>query len=179
MKGWGRYVVLLHADGSRTLYAHLQQDGVTVSEGSTITQGDVLGGSDNSGGSSGPHLHVEYAPNGKIYEKASKADAEPCIDSVSGSVSIRDNGAIADDAFSLYLNGAKICSTTIGAANTCAVGSLRSGMIQLTLVVDIAPDNVGTYELVVGSGLTFLDGSTVRSGGLPQGGSATFSVVVP
>lgn len=179
VKGWGRYVIVRHSDGSTSLYAHLQTDGVIVQEGGPVSRGDVLGGSDNSGGSSGPHLHVEYAPNGKIYEKSGKADAEACIDLVSGSVSIRDNGSLADDAFSLYIAGAKVCSTTIGASNTCAIGALRSGTTTITLVADSAPDNIATYALTLGSGLKFSDGSTSRTGTIPQGGSVSYTIIVP
>ena len=72
---------------------------------------------------------------------------EPCIDqNVSGSITVRDNGFLADDAFSVSLDGLIVCVTAIGASNTCGIGNLRSGTATLTLVAVIAPDNVGTYE---------------------------------
>lgn len=179
VKGWGRYVVIEHTDGSRTLYAHLQTNGVSVNVGDQVARGQSIGASDNSGGSQAPHLHVEYAPNGRIYNKPSKADPNACINLTTGSVTIRDNGSAADDAFALSINGFEVCRTTIGAANTCAVGALRSGTAQMSLQCTIAPDNVGTYELTVGGGITFSDGTTIRSGTLPEGGIATFNVTVP
>lgn len=77
VKGWGTYIVIEHADGSKTLYAHLES--TEVAAGSTVTKGSVIAKSDNSGGSSGPHLHMEYAPNGKIFDRSSKVDPNACI----------------------------------------------------------------------------------------------------
>jgi murein DD-endopeptidase MepM/ murein hydrolase activator NlpD len=183
VRGWGRYVVVKHTDGSATLYAHLQTDGVKVQEQSKVTKGTLLATSDNSGGSSGPHLHVEYAPNGALYGaegRASKVDPAPCIGgNVSGSITLRDNGSLADDAFVLFLNGIEICSTSIGASNTCAANNLRPGTITLTLKCTVAPDDVGTYEVTLSDGLTFDGGGTARSSTLPQGGSHSFAVIVP
>jgi len=51
--------------------------------------------------------------------------------------------------------------------------------ITLTIVAVVAPDDVGTYQISLAQGLTFSDGTAVRSGTIPQGGSASFSVIVP
>lgn len=178
VKGWGRYVVVRHTDGSKTLYAHLQDTALAVNE--PVTRGEIIGHSDNTGGSSGPHLHVEYAPNGEIFVKASKVDPEACIgQNVTGSITVRDNGSLADDAFRVAINGLVVCQTTIGASNTCGVGGLRPGTATLTITAVVAPDDVGTFEITLGSGLTFSGGSTSASGTLPQGGSMSFTIIIP
>lgn len=179
VKGWGHYVVIRHKDGSATLYAHL--DGPpSVAPSATVESGDVIGLSGESGGASGPHLHIEYAPDGNIFNRDSKVDPAPCIDkNFFGSITVRDNGSLADDAFSIAINGLLVCQTSIGASNTCGVGNLRPGTATLTIVAVIAPDNVGTYEISLADGLTFAGGSTVRSGTLPQGGAASFSIIIP
>ncbi len=180
VKGWGQYVVVRHSDGSRSLYAHLQENGVQKQVGDSVSQGEAIALSNNSGGSSGPHLHVEYAPNGQIYNRTSKVDPEPCIDeNVKGSITVRDNGSLADDAFSVAINGLVVCRTAIGATNTCAVGNLRPGTATLTLTTITAPDDVGTYEISLADGLTFSDGSTQRSGTTTQGGSVSFTIIIP
>lgn len=54
---YGRMVVIYHAHGFETLYAHLRR--TKVKEGDYIKKGDVIGLSGSSGRSTGPHLHYE------------------------------------------------------------------------------------------------------------------------
>jgi LysM repeat protein len=55
--GYGNMVIISHANGVQTLYAHMRE--VYVSSGETVTQGQVIGGVGNTGRSTGPHLHFE------------------------------------------------------------------------------------------------------------------------
>ncbi len=55
--GYGNYVVIKHANGVQTLYAHLSSAAVSV--GSTVGAGEVIGSMGNTGKSTGPHLHFE------------------------------------------------------------------------------------------------------------------------
>jgi murein DD-endopeptidase MepM/ murein hydrolase activator NlpD len=55
--GYGNYIVINHANGTQTLYAHLSQVNVTV--GQTVTQGQLIGLSGMTGRATGPHLHLE------------------------------------------------------------------------------------------------------------------------
>ncbi|MCP4006196.1 MAG: M23 family metallopeptidase [bacterium] len=50
-------VLVLHADGSFAVYAHLSP-GIPVSPGQQVRIGDWIGSSGNTGYSSGPHLHM-------------------------------------------------------------------------------------------------------------------------
>ena len=54
--GYGNYVVVTHANGYSTGYAHLSS--ICVSEGQTVTAGEVLGGVGSTGYSTGNHLHL-------------------------------------------------------------------------------------------------------------------------
>jgi MYXO-CTERM domain-containing protein len=56
----GNYVQLEHADGSRTVYCHMQLNSVMVSRGQRVRCGAQLGRSASSGSSSGPHLHFGW-----------------------------------------------------------------------------------------------------------------------
>lgn len=58
----GKYVLMLHADGSETLYCHCSQ--VTVEEGEVIRAGEVIALVGSTGWSTGPHLHFEIHRNG-------------------------------------------------------------------------------------------------------------------
>lgn len=51
------YVVVLHADGTQTQYAHVSE--VLVEVGQTVSRGDPVGLSGSTGYSTGPHAHVQ------------------------------------------------------------------------------------------------------------------------
>jgi murein DD-endopeptidase MepM/ murein hydrolase activator NlpD len=52
---YGKWVLIKHADGLSTLYAHLSS--IKVSAGQSVSTGDVLGYSGETGYATGPHLH--------------------------------------------------------------------------------------------------------------------------
>ncbi len=54
---YGNYIAILHANGTKTIYAHLNTVG--VSYGEKVSQGEVIGTLGNTGRSTGPHLHFE------------------------------------------------------------------------------------------------------------------------
>ena len=56
-RGYGNYVMIEHANGTRTLYGHLQKRLVEV--GAIVEGGQLIGKGGNTGRSSGPHLHFE------------------------------------------------------------------------------------------------------------------------
>ncbi|MFT4166443.1 MAG: M23 family metallopeptidase [Microlunatus sp.] len=61
--GWaGTYVVLKHADGTQSLYAHMSS--ISVQQGDRVTGGELLGHVGQSGRAFGPHLHFEIYPAG-------------------------------------------------------------------------------------------------------------------
>lgn len=55
--GYGNYVVVLHENGTQTLYAHMSR--VAASAGSAVLQGNVIGYVGSTGKSTGKHLHFE------------------------------------------------------------------------------------------------------------------------
>ncbi len=55
--GYGSYVVIQHANGTQTLYAHMSK--VLVSAGSHVDQGDTIGRVGATGEATGAHLHFE------------------------------------------------------------------------------------------------------------------------
>lgn len=55
--GYGNYVVIKHANGTQTLYAHATK--VLVSPGAQVSQGEVIATVGSTGESTGPHLHFE------------------------------------------------------------------------------------------------------------------------
>jgi len=55
--GYGHYIVLVHPNGTQTLYAHLSENIAT--EGWHVTQGQVIGYMGTTGKSTGCHVHFE------------------------------------------------------------------------------------------------------------------------
>ncbi|MFG2784744.1 M23 family metallopeptidase [Streptomyces prunicolor] len=54
---YGRYIIVAHADGVFTLYAHLDKRQARV--GAKVSAGQQIGLSGSTGKSTGPHLHFE------------------------------------------------------------------------------------------------------------------------
>ncbi len=59
---YGYYMIIAHANGIQTLYAHLSKMNYGV--GDSVKGGQIIGVSGNSGWSTGPHLHFEILVNG-------------------------------------------------------------------------------------------------------------------
>ena len=55
--GFGMWVVLRHADGTRSVYGHINRSLVSV--GQTVSAGEEIAEVGNRGQSTGPHLHFE------------------------------------------------------------------------------------------------------------------------
>ena len=64
--GFGNYIVIRHAYGFATKYAHL--DNVYVEEGDEVTQGQKIGTMGNTGLSTGPHLHFEVRIGSQVVD---------------------------------------------------------------------------------------------------------------
>lgn len=79
---FGKWVMVKHANGLATLYAHLSQ--ISVSSGQTVTTGQTVGYSGMTGYATGPHLHFGvYASAGvKIMDLGSfrGSGGTPCTD---------------------------------------------------------------------------------------------------
>lgn len=63
---FGNYILLEHADGMQTGYAHLQT--LLVSEGQSVQQGQIIGLAGQTGWATGSHLHLEVLVDGEYVD---------------------------------------------------------------------------------------------------------------
>jgi len=71
--GYGLTVVVQHANGYQSRYAHLSSSNVQA--GQTVSAGDVLARSGNTGRSTGAHLHLEVLENGNALNPENWVDS--------------------------------------------------------------------------------------------------------
>ena len=57
--GYGNYIVVRHANGYKTAYAHLSRYAKGLRKGQRVRQGEIIGYVGSTGASTGPHLHYE------------------------------------------------------------------------------------------------------------------------
>lgn len=69
--GYGQTVVVDHAGGRQTRYAHLSEP--LVRAGDVVAAGQLLGRSGSSGRATGPHLHFELLVDGRPVDPAGPA----------------------------------------------------------------------------------------------------------
>ncbi|HZV60834.1 MAG TPA: M23 family metallopeptidase [Methylophilaceae bacterium] len=62
--GYGKVIILKHANGISTLYGHLSRFSADLRKGMRISQGDIIGFVGMTGTATGPHLHYEFLVNG-------------------------------------------------------------------------------------------------------------------
>ena len=66
VSGYGNLVVLRHANGLETFYAHLSE--AKVRSGDWVSAGDIIGLGGSTGRSTGPHLHFETRYRGAAFD---------------------------------------------------------------------------------------------------------------
>ena len=64
--GYGNVVLIQHAQGRSTLYAHLSR--MDVRTGQRVNQGQPIGAVGSTGWATGPHLHFELRVNGVLHD---------------------------------------------------------------------------------------------------------------
>lgn len=72
---YGRYIIVDHAQGYSTLYAHLSKQ--LVATGQKVDQGQAIGEVGSTGVSTGPHLHFEVRRAGQSLNPSSFVTVKP------------------------------------------------------------------------------------------------------
>lgn len=78
---FGNLVIIKHAGGFETKYAHLSKYANAIKRGKRVRQGDIIGYVGTTGSATGPHLHYEFLMGGvhqnprTIIDKLPKAES--------------------------------------------------------------------------------------------------------
>jgi murein DD-endopeptidase MepM/ murein hydrolase activator NlpD len=67
---YGNWILLEHANGIQTGYAHIENGGLLVSPGQRVEAGQLIARAGSTGGSTGCHLHYEVRPGGSSTDPA-------------------------------------------------------------------------------------------------------------
>ncbi len=73
VSGFGGWVWLRHRINGRvvaTIYGHMYQRDILVKKGDRVKRGQQIARVGNNGKSTGPHLHAEVWPGGRLYGTA-------------------------------------------------------------------------------------------------------------
>ncbi len=63
--GYGKQVIIRHANGYKTSYNHMHRFARGIRPGARVAQGQIIGQVGSTGYSTGPHLHYEVIVNGR------------------------------------------------------------------------------------------------------------------
>lgn len=77
MNGYGNCVMIAHPDGNYTLYGHIREGGIVVSNGQHVSRGQKIAEVGSTGYSTGNHLHFEVRVGGT--SKANLVNPKPYI----------------------------------------------------------------------------------------------------
>jgi len=92
--GFGNVVMVKHANGHTTVYAHLSR--IHVRRGQSVTQGQTLGLVGSTGWATGPHLHFEFRVNGQHKDPLTMARQSVAVEiSAAAREQFRHHAAIA------------------------------------------------------------------------------------
>jgi len=94
IRGYGNCVILVHPDGSMSLYGHNYR--TTVQPGWRVRRGERIAFVGNTGISRGPHLHFEVRENGHPVDPLSRFDGRPWIDAYREWRRLRAAGALPE-----------------------------------------------------------------------------------
>ncbi len=93
---FGNLVIVKHAGGFETKYAHLSKYGNGIKKGRRIKQGTVIGYVGSTGGATGPHLHYEFLIGGVHKNPRTIIDKLPKAESIDSSEMDRFRSQTAD-----------------------------------------------------------------------------------
>jgi hypothetical protein len=147
---YGKWVQVVHGDGTRTRYAHLATMVRSPGQTMSVSQGTVLGTVGSTGGSSAPHLHYEQRSSSGV------VDTSPTVEGVT--VSVGQKKAVTSTngcgGTSNPYTPAEVCGSGFAVIDEAALGTvgrtylLYNSGTGANCVVTLKSTNLGTPSAV-------------------------------
>ncbi|QIS24776.1 peptidoglycan DD-metalloendopeptidase family protein [Nocardia terpenica] len=130
--GFGHWIVIDSVDERgrplSTVYGHMFADGVGVSVGQKVSAGQQIGAVGSDGESSGPHLHFEVVPGGRL-TGGQQIDPVPWLGGAATDTTAAGTGGASATAGGAPAPAAAGCPPGFGTAG----GELREGSVPADL----------------------------------------------
>ena len=116
---YGKWVEIIHSDGSKTRYAHLSSMVQSAGTSKTVGQGTKIGNVGSTGGSTAPHLHYEQRTS------SGTVDTSPTVEGVTVSlgqkIAIRSSNACGG---SNPYTAEEVCGSGYDVIDSAALGTV-------------------------------------------------------
>ncbi|SRR5690606_6381979 len=146
---YGRWVQIVHSDGTRTRYAHLATQVRSPGSSMAVSQGTVIGTVGSTGNSSAPHLHYEQ-------RNGSGAVVTPVVDGVRVPLGTKKAVTSSNACGGNPYTPKEVCGSGFSTINSHAVSGGRvylmyNGSTGYNCVVTIKTTKIGTPSPVSAS----------------------------
>ncbi|MCF4121378.1 M23 family metallopeptidase [Antribacter sp. KLBMP9083] len=145
---YGKWVEIVHSDGTRTRYAHLATMVRAAGTSMSVSQGTVIGTVGSTGGSEAPHLHYEQRTS------SNTVDTSPTVEGVTVSLGQRKAVTSTNGCGTNPYTPTEVCGSGYSVIDSAALGSvgkvflLYSSDNGYNCVVTLKYTNVGTPSAV-------------------------------
>jgi len=115
---YGKWVEVVHSDGTKTRYAHLSSMVQAVGTSKTVSQGTKIGNVGSTGGSTAPHLHYEQRTS------SGAVDTSPTVEGVTVSlgskIAIKSSNACGNNPYTPE----EVCGSGYDVVDSAALGTV-------------------------------------------------------
>jgi hypothetical protein len=114
---YGKWVEIVHSDGTRTRYAHMSSMVKAAGSSMSVAQGTKLGVVGSTGNASGPHLHYEQRTS------SGTVDTSPTVDGVTVSLGQKKAITSSNCGGSNPYSAEEVCGAGYDVIDSAALGS--------------------------------------------------------
>lgn len=160
-KSWGNYVLVEHANGMKSRYAHLRKGTVRVNIGQSVDENTVLGIIGESGSVNGRHLHFEVYNTSNVRIDPTEYLSKPIYEEVVDNIpSVESNVSTSNEEHDfrvgdkvLVLSGYATGDSYGGGDHTAEYDGNINDSSNVKYITKIAEGNPRPYHLSNGTTL--------------------------